>query len=79
MDKVGYCAAILCLYIKGITPKEIYKNMVANLQDNTPSCSVVKKWVANFKWGRDSLKDGPRHGRPATVTTQEIFDKIHNM
>ena len=40
---------------------------------------MVKKGAADFKWGRDSLEDGPRHERPATVTTQEIIDKIHDM
>ena len=62
--------------IKGLTPKEIYEDMVATLQDNAPSCSMVKKWAADFKRGRDSLEDGPRHGRPATFITQEIMDKI---
>ena len=40
---------------------------------------TVKKRAADFKRGRDSLEDGPRHGRPAIVTTQEIIDKIHDM
>ncbi|XP_076066184.1 histone-lysine N-methyltransferase SETMAR-like [Oratosquilla oratoria] len=30
----------------------------------------------NFQ--RDSLEDDPRQGRPATVTSQEIIDKIHD-
>ena len=43
------------------------------------SNSMVKKWAVNFKRGRKSQEDGSRHGRPATVTTQEIVDKIHDM
>ena len=52
--------------------------MVATLQDNAPSYSIVKKWAADIKRGRDSLEDDRRHGRPATVTNQEII-KIHDM
>ncbi|XP_076049606.1 uncharacterized protein LOC143030338 [Oratosquilla oratoria] len=40
---------------------------------------MVEKWAADFKRGRDSLEDDPRQERPATVTTQEIIDKIHVM
>ena len=53
--------------------------MVATLQDNAPSYSMIKKWATDFKWGRGSLEDGPNHKRPATVTTLEIINKIHDM
>ncbi|XP_076035341.1 protein GVQW3-like [Oratosquilla oratoria] len=53
--------------------------MVSTLRDNAPSYSVVKKWADDFRRGRESLEDDPRQGRPATVTTQEIIDKIHDM
>ena len=79
MDKIGHRAVIQYLQIKGLTPKEIHEDMVATLQDNAPSYSMVKKWAADFKRGRDSLEDDPHQGRPATVTTQEIVDKIHDM
>ncbi|XP_076049729.1 protein GVQW3-like [Oratosquilla oratoria] len=79
MDKIGYQAVLLYLHIKGLTPKEIHKDMVATLQDNTPSYSMAKKWAADFKQGRDSLENDPRQGRPPTVTTQKISDKIHEM
>ena len=40
---------------------------------------MIKIWAADFKRVRDSTEDGPGHGRPATVTTQEIIKKIHDM
>ena len=79
MDKIGHRAVIQYLHIKGLTSKEIHEDMVATPQDNASSYSMVKKWAADFKRGRDSLEDGPRHGRPATGTTEEIIDKIHDM
>ena len=41
--------------------------------------TVWLKNAADFKRGRDTLEDGPCHGRPATVTTQEIINKMHDM
>ena len=65
--------------IKDLTPKEIHVDMLATLWDNAPSYSMIKKWATDFRRGRDTLEDDPRQGRPATVTTQEIIYKIHDM
>jgi len=35
--------------------------------------------VAQFKRGDFSTCDGPRPGRPKTVTTPEIIDQIHQL
>ena len=40
---------------------------------------TVKKWVAQFKHGDFPTCDAPRPGRPKTVTTPEIIDKIHKL
>ena len=79
MDKIAHRAVIRYLVIKGLSPKEIHGYMVPTLREDAPSYSMVKKWVAEFKRGRESLEDDPRPGRPATDTTQETIDKIHDM
>ena len=53
--------------------------MVATLGDDAPALSTVKKWAAEFKWGRESLEDDQRSGRPCTATTQESINRIHQM
>lgn len=40
---------------------------------------MIKKCAADFKQGRDNLEDDPRQGWPATTTTPEIIDKIHDI
>ena len=35
-------------------PKEIHKDMVQILAEDSPFYATVSKWVAEFKWGRDS-------------------------
>ena len=39
----------------------------------------MKKWAAEFKRGRESIKDDPKSRCPSTVTTQENIDRIHQM
>ncbi|XP_028270394.1 histone-lysine N-methyltransferase SETMAR-like [Parambassis ranga] len=79
MDNVSLRAIIRYLGLKGLSPKEVHKDMVATLGAGAPSYSMVKKWAAEFKRGRENLEDEPRSGRPVTVTTQETIDKIRNI
>ncbi|UYV84883.1 hypothetical protein LAZ67_X003862 [Cordylochernes scorpioides] len=64
---------------KGISPKEIYEDMVDTLREDAPSYSTVKKWVAAFKLGRISTEDEHRPGKPIESVTQENIDKIHDL
>ena len=63
-DNINHRAVIRYLGLKGLTPKEIHEDMVIILGENTPSYSMVKKWDAEFKCSRDSLKDDPSLQRP---------------
>ncbi|XP_076044748.1 histone-lysine N-methyltransferase SETMAR-like [Oratosquilla oratoria] len=78
MEKIEYRAVIKYLHLKGMSPSEIHKDMVQTLGENSPS-STVKRWVAEFKRGRDSVKDEPKSGRPSTVTTSENIDHVLEM
>ena len=45
------------------------ERMLAVYGDNAPSEYQVKYWSKQFKWGRKSIEDDPRSGRPVEVTT----------
>lgn len=79
MDKIEHRAVIKYLYKKGLSSKEIHLEMTNTLEDSAPAYSTVKKWVADFKNGRESLTDGARSGRPLSATTAENINKIHDM
>ena len=79
MDKSGHRVVIQYIHIKGLIPKKIHEDMVATLRDAAPSYSMVKKWAADFKQGRDSLEDDPCQGKTATVPSQEIFYIMYDM
>lgn len=71
MDKIEQRAVIKYLFKKKLTPKEIYDDMTSTLGESAPSYTTVKKWVAEFKRGRETIDDDPRSGRPKTSTTEE--------
>ena len=79
MDKIGERAVIQYLHKKGLTPKNIHNDMVATLWKDAPSYATVKRWVAEFKCDRQSLDDDPRPGRPVTVATSEMVNKVHDI
>ena len=79
VDKIWHRGVIRYLQKKGLTTKEIHADMVSTLGDDAPALSTVKKWAAEFKRGRESLKDDPRSERPSTATTHENIDRIHQM
>ncbi|XP_062917308.1 uncharacterized protein LOC134353216 [Mobula hypostoma] len=79
MDNSGLRAVICYLGLKGLSPKEVHEDMGGNTRGGYPSYSMVKKWAAEFKRGRESLEDDPRPGGSVTVITQETIDKIHDM
>ena len=39
----------------------------------------MKKWAAEFKWGRESIEDDERSGRPKDATTDENVEVVHNL
>ena len=79
MDKIGERAVIQYLHKKGLTPKDIHNDMVATLGKDAPSYATVKRWVTEFKRSRESLEDDPRSGRPVTVATPEMVNKVHDI
>ena len=56
-------------FLLGKAPKVIHAILKETLGEHTPSYVTVKNWVAQFKPDDSSTCDGPRPGRPRTVTT----------
>ena len=70
MEKVEVRAVIKYLCKNGMSPKEIHEDFLETLGKESPSYSTVKKWVAEFRRGRESVED-ERSGHPKEATTDE--------
>lgn len=74
--KLEYRSVIKFLTKEGCQPKTIYERMVAVYGDDAPSYYVIKFWSKQFRWGRKSVEDDPRSGRPKTATNGELTQKV---
>ena len=54
---------------RSLSPQECHHEINTSMGDNTVSYSMVTKWYREFGFGRTSLNDAPRTGRPIEVTT----------
>jgi hypothetical protein len=79
MNKFETRVVIKYLCKKGLTPQDIYKDMLEVLGDSTPSYQVIKNWSRDFKLGRESCEHAPGAGAPKTVVTKENTDLVHDV
>lgn len=52
--------------------------MISTLGEDTPQYSIVNKWAAEFKCGRESLEDYSHPRKPVTVASQD-HNTIHDI
>ena len=64
---------------KGMSLKEIHEDFMETFGKESPSYSTVKKWVAEFKRGRESVEDDGRSDRPKDATADENVKVIHTL
>ena len=64
---------------EGAKAKEIHWRMADAYGDRSPKYSIVAKWSAEFKHGRDSLEDDPRPGCLADVISQEMIERVERL
>ncbi|RZB40204.1 HTH 29 domain containing protein [Asbolus verrucosus] len=53
--------------------------MSAVYGEDGPSLYQIKFWSKQFKWGRESVEDDPRPGRPAEATNKAVCKKIKDL
>ena len=79
IEKLEIRAVIKYFCKKGMSPKEIYEDFMETLGKESPSYSIVKKWAAEFKRGRESVEDDGRPGRPQDATADENVKVVHTL
>lgn len=76
MFKIEYRAVIKFFTKEGLKSTQIKNRLDGVYGERSPSFSCVKKWSKEFKFGRESLEDDPRSGRPVEVTDPETIDRV---
>ena len=64
---------------EGKKPKETLERMVTVYRESAPSYYKVKFWSKQFKWGRESIEDGPHTGRSVEATSEEMCQKLESL
>ena len=78
MDKDELRAVIKYLYRNGKSAIEIQKSILDTYGFKTCSFATICRWINYFKWGRESVKDETRPGRPKTERSDEKVKLVLN-
>jgi histone-lysine N-methyltransferase SETMAR len=78
-DNIEQRAVIKFLTLEKKGPKEIHERLVGVYGDSALSDKTVKKWSKLFKWGRLSLEDDHRSGRPNEAVTPDTIKKVEEL
>ena len=76
MDKLEYRAVIRFFTLKNLGHNEIHNQLLEVYGNDAPSLSTVKYWSQQFRFGRKSIHDEERTGRPPEGCTNENVDHI---
>jgi transposase len=74
-----YRSVIKFLTKEGHQPKTIRERMVPVYGNDAPPYYTIKFWSKRFRWGRESIDDDPRSGRPKTATNEDMTQKVEAM
>ncbi|GBP16977.1 Putative uncharacterized protein FLJ37770 [Eumeta japonica] len=78
IDKIVHRVVVMFLTKQGKAPHIIMQE-IPIYGDHCSKRTMIYKWHALFKPGRQSIEDGPRPGRPVETTSPEILEKIEKL
>lgn len=79
LEKRDFRAMIFYDFKKGLKQEECLASLVNTFGERAPSRATVFNWFAEFKRGRQSLKDDAHTGRPATAVTAENIAAVERI
>ena len=79
MDPIEYRSVIKFFVRAGKTKEEILSQLSAVYEAECPSKSTVYFWIAEFKRGRENVRDDVRAGRPTEIDAESINKKCESI
>ena len=62
-----------------MSQKEIHYNFIKTLGDESPFYSMMKKWAAEFRKGRENMEEYVWSGHPKQATTDKNVELVHSL
>lgn len=79
LQREHFRAMIFYDFKSGLNQEQCLERLSTAFPDSSPSRSTIFSWYAEFKRGRNSLKDEERSGRPSTAVTDENIVRVRNL
>ena len=79
LERRDFRAMIYYDFERGLKHGECLAQLLRTFGDNAPSRATVSRWFAEFKKGREILKDETHPGRPPTAVVPETDAAVEKM
>jgi len=79
MDKFEYRAVLKHLVKKGLSPSEVYEDLVNTCGASALSLRIVRRWIIEFRRGRESFEDDHRCGAPRTACAPDNINRVSQL
>ena len=66
-------------YLQGKTYTDSFKTLAKCFGKQAPSLATVHRWFKNFKWGKSSLENDDRCGRPVSALMENKLAQVKSM
>lgn len=79
LERRDFRAMIYYDFKRGLKQEECHAQLFRTFEDIAPSRATVFRWFAEFKRGRESLKDETHPGRPPTAVIPETIAMVEKL
>lgn len=79
LSREHYRAMIFYDFRSGLTQQQSYDRMHSAFGNEAPSKTTIYRWFQEFRFGRNTLSDEFREGRPSTAVVPENIDAVREM
>ena len=66
-------------YLQGKTYTDSFKTLAKCFGKQAPSLATVHRWFKNFKWGKSSLENDDRCGRPVSALMEDKVAQVKSI
>ena len=79
LDRSQIHTIIFYNWKRNLKAEDCLKEMSTAFGEGIVSLATIKRWYAEFRQGRQSLKEQQKSGRPKTKTTEEMAKLVQNV